>query len=462
MSTHHTPGDAAGEPGVARSIARIVSSQRPADLPELALDYAAMLIASTLASAAFGTSIKSAAITRRLAARQGGVPQSSLWFDDGAKLPVSLAARANAVTSDAAASDDSDLRNIVHPGTPLVATSLALGEKLGSSGEEVLAAIVLGYEAQYRVGSAVTPGFNTRGFHGSIVAVFGSAAAAARLLDLDEEAATHTIALAATSIGGMMAAANTSVSREYHAGLATMLGVEAALAASEGFTGEERIIEMPRGFIDLHGGGDAARALAGFGETWGILEELAIKVVPGAHQFHALAEAGAEAAIAGDVQPDEVERIIAAWPDATRLPGPIHPRNLVDMAHSAAYFVAAGVADRTFSWQHASMEKITDPVINALCDRVEIGAPPAVDAEKYRQGATVTVVTRDGRSFSATVFAPRGSASRGIGWEDIGSKYRALFPASGLDERRLEQSLEVIRGMRTQADVHGLIALLRR
>jgi hypothetical protein len=63
------------------------------------------------------------------------------------------AAQVNAVASDAAASDDNDLRNIVHAGTTLAATTLAVAERTGSSGEEVLAAIVLGYEAAGRRGS---------------------------------------------------------------------------------------------------------------------------------------------------------------------------------------------------------------------------------------------------------------------------------------------------------------------
>ena len=63
-------------------------------------------------------------------------------------MPVVYAAQVNAVMSDAAASDDSDLRTIVHCGTPLVATALAAAEHHGGTGEEVLAAIVVGYEAR--------------------------------------------------------------------------------------------------------------------------------------------------------------------------------------------------------------------------------------------------------------------------------------------------------------------------
>ena len=69
------------------------------------------------------------------------------------------------MTSDAAASDDSDLRNIVHAGTTLVATALATAERNAANGEEVLAPIVLGYEAAGRMGEAITPGFSGRGFH---------------------------------------------------------------------------------------------------------------------------------------------------------------------------------------------------------------------------------------------------------------------------------------------------------
>jgi 2-methylcitrate dehydratase PrpD len=47
------------------------------------------------------------------------------------------------------------------------------------------------------------------------------------------------------------------------------------------------------------------------------------------------------------------------------------------MAHSPAYFLAAGVADHDLSWAHATAAKITDPVIQQLLDKVRAGAPPS-------------------------------------------------------------------------------------
>ena len=230
---------------VARALAGFLTRTTVEDLPAPALDHAAMLIASTIASAAFGSGLQSAAIIRDLARERGGRPDASIWFDAGAKLPLAAAAQVNAVMSDAAACDDSDLRNIVHAGTPLTATSLALAERTGAGGEEVLAAIVLGYEAAGRIGEAITPGFRRSGFHGCLVAIFAAAVAAARLLRLDAEGMAQTIALSATSIGGLAAAANTSVAREYHAGLAAMLGIDAALAARARLQGRSRTSWKP-------------------------------------------------------------------------------------------------------------------------------------------------------------------------------------------------------------------------
>src|SRR5215475_1655722 len=243
---------------VARTLAAFLTQVSYADLPPQTIEHATMLIASTIASAAWGSGIASSGLIRALAREHGGTPEASLWFDSGPKLPVAEAARVNAVMSDAAASDDSDLRNIVHSGTTLVATSLAMAERTGARGQDVLAAIVLGYEASGRIGEAVTPGLRTRGFHGCLVSIFAGAVATGRLLGLDAARMTQAIALSATSIGGLMAAANTSVAREYHAGLAAMLGVQAALAAQRGYCAEEGIFETRLGFFEAYGGVEGA------------------------------------------------------------------------------------------------------------------------------------------------------------------------------------------------------------
>ena len=447
---------------VAGDIAAFVTRQRYADLPPKAIEHAEMLISSTIASASLGSTLESARIVRALELERGGKAEATLWFGAAEKLPVAAAARVNAMMSDAAASDDSDLRNIVHAGTTVCATSLAIAEKTGASGKDVLAAMVLGYEVAGRINGAMIGGLQKKGFHGCIVAIFAGAVAAGRLLKLSPSHMARAIALAATSMGGLHAAANTSVAREYHAGLAAMLGVNAAQAAGMGFLSEENILENEKGFFEVYGNQpDVSQVTGDFGKRWSILTDMGIKLVPGGHPSHAIAEAAANAAREGNVAPAEVETITIARPGFHALTGPQHPTDLIGVAHSPAYFAAAGVADRDFSWAHAFEDKINNPVIRGLLAKVRVAEPPTENLERYKSGAIVTITTRDGRSHSSTVYAPRGAAMLGIAWADVEGKYRALAPYAKFSGENLEASMKVIRNFREVRNVAELVSLLR-
>ena len=129
---------------------------------------------------------------------------------------------------------------------------LALGERLGSSGRDILTAMVCGYEVAGRISGPVSPDFRDRGHHGSAMAIFAAAVAAGKLLKLNVDQLTQTIALTATSASGLVKAADTSVAREYHAGLVTRAAIDAALAAQKGFIAEESVLEGPTGFLNVY------------------------------------------------------------------------------------------------------------------------------------------------------------------------------------------------------------------
>jgi len=240
-----------------------------------------------------------------------------------------------------------------------------------------------------------------------------------------------------------------------------MLGVQAALAAQRGYKAEEGILETHRGFFEVYGGTDGAGVVRELGQSWDIITDMAIKLMPGGHPSHALAEAAANAAREGDILPEAVESITVSRPGFTALTGPLHPTDLIDMAHSPAYFIAAGAADRDFSWRHATAEKIGDPVIHQMIDKIRVGIPPTDNASRYRQGATVTIRTKDGRTSTSTVFEPKGAAVRGINWHDVDTKYRTLVPLAGVPEPQIEASLAIIHDFRDVNQVSKLIDLLR-
>src|SRR5205807_6878931 len=273
-----------GTPNLALKFAQLLNRARFTDLPPKAVEHARMIIASTLASAGPGSLIDSARIVRELAKERGGKPEATVWFD-GAKLPLDQAARVNAMLSDAAASDDSDLRNVAHTGTTLTSTGLAIGERIGGTGEDLLCAMVTGYEAAGRIGEAL--GGDRQGFHASVIVAFGGVVAAARLLKLGDEQMAHAIGLTATTMGGLAIGTN-SWAREYQAGNAALCAVNAALAAGRGYTVNEDMLEAPRGFLSIFSGGkiDTERLTRDFGKRWDIVTYLAIKLAPGAHASH--------------------------------------------------------------------------------------------------------------------------------------------------------------------------------
>ena len=437
--------------------------QTPASaIPAIAMERAKMSLASTVASAAAGFQIESARIVRRVEVANAGAPRATVWFD-GTKLPLAGAARVNAVASDAAASDDSDLRSIAHIGSIASTTGIAVAEQMSSPGADLLAAMVLGYEIAGRIDESLTPGRLQHGFHGSVSTVFAAAVTAGRLLRLSVPQMAQAIALAATSIGGIAIAADTSWAREYHAGCSASAGIQAALAAQQGFQAELAVLEKPRGFLAAMGGQDLEAIDRDLGASWDIVTDMAIKLMPGAHPFHATAEAAADAARLAGVPAAAIDSIvISAAVQWTHLKGGPHPRNLVEAAHSLQYFVAASIADGGFGWQHMQEAKMADPVIATLQDKITFDpSPPSLpDRFPHHHGGTVIIRTLDGREFRSTCVAPRGSGPRGVDWADVEAKYRDLVPRSGLAQPAVEQSLALIKRLDTEDTVAGLTSLL--
>jgi len=456
----------AGPGSGALALAQILNRTKFGDLSPTAVKHAKMIIASTLASAASGSRIGSAGIVRTLAKEQGGKPEAVIWFD-GARLPVNEAARVNAMLSDAAASDDSDLRNVAHIGTCLTATGLAIGERVGATGQDMLCAMATGYEAAGRISEAVgrtgeaVSGNLGQGFHASIIVAFGGVVCAAKLLRLTDEQMRHAIGITATTMGGLSIGTN-SWAREYHAGNAALCAVNAALAAGRGYTVNADMLEAPGGFLAVFGGGRAeTKSLTReLNNQWEIDRFLAIKLLPGAHALQPAAEAAANAARQAKVPPDEVAKILVSGPQIRVRAGSKAPKDMIEAIHSLPYFVASAVADGDFSWVHVTPQKIDRPVVARLIGLVETDPSPNPVHYDWNWGATVTIVTKSGARFTSTVDAPRGSAPRTIEWSDVDAKYRALMPESSLPARRIEEILKTVHDFDQVQRVSQLTVLL--
>ncbi len=185
-------------------------------------------------------------------AEAGGAAQASV-IGHNARLPVLSAALINGAIGHALDYDDVNLSMPGHPSVAILPGLLALAEQRQSSGREVIAAFVAGYETACRIGSTLRPGHYNRGFHATgTVGVFGAAAACARLLGLDAEATARALGIAGTQAAGLKSQFGT-MCKPFHAGKASQSGLLAARLAARGFSSRPDLVECEQGFALTHG-----------------------------------------------------------------------------------------------------------------------------------------------------------------------------------------------------------------
>jgi len=146
--------------------------------------------------------------------------------------------------------DDLHRASVTHPGCVVVPAALSLGEKNGASADKVLAAILHGFEAMCRIGAAVGPSHYKVWHNTATCGPYGSAMAAATLLDLDREQTTNALGNAGTQSSGLWQFIETgAMSKHLHAGRACESGLLAAELAAHGFTGSPQILEGEKGMF---------------------------------------------------------------------------------------------------------------------------------------------------------------------------------------------------------------------
>lgn len=174
------------------------------------------------------------------------------FFDDRALTPGD-AAFANATLFHARVQDDAHPAG--HVGVVVAPTALAMAEAAGTGGGDMLAAIVAGYEVALRIGRDHATDSSTRGFRTTpIYGVFGAAAVAGRLLELDQARMTHALALAANMAGGLRDYSDAgSEDFPFQAGTAARNGITAALLAQAGATSAPSALDGKAGFFRAYG-----------------------------------------------------------------------------------------------------------------------------------------------------------------------------------------------------------------
>ena len=359
-------------------------------------------------------------------------PGSSLIFATDTRTSALDAALVNGVASHAL--DYDDVSGILggHPSVTLIPAMLALGEQLGSTGRDLALAYVVGFETECRIARGVHFHHYDKGWHPTAtLGIFGTVAAAARLLRLTQDQTAMALGLAASLASGLKANFGT-MTKPLHVGHTARNGLFAALMVQQGFTANPAALEARQGFLDVFNGPgtyDVDRILA---DWYAPLEvegggEPGLKPYPCCGSTHASINRMIHLARTHDLSPDCVAKI-EIMPHARRLPHTNNPdpRTPLGAKFSIQYAVARALADRAVRLEHFEGEAHFDPVIRDLMARTEARQHPDMpDASPLQWGAEVVVTTRDGQCLASRLddFERRGPGGQPMSSEELWEKF---------------------------------------
>ena len=439
-------------PGITPALARFVVDTRWEDIPERARHEAKRALLNFFAVALAGCRTEPVELALQTLAEFSGGRQATV-IGRRERLDALGAAFLNGAGANVFDFCDTHLPTVVHPTAPLAPALLALAELQRVSGPELLAAFVLGFEIECRVGLAVSPGHYPRGWHiTSTCGVFGSAAGAARLLGLSAERTVWALGSAATQSGGLCECLGWPA-KSVSVGNAARNGLLAALLAAKGFSGPAEPIAGAQGFLAAMGEPPNWPALTDrLGETWEVTEN-SLKPYPSGLVIHPVLDC------ALDWRQQNPEAVVARVAvrgnpllvQRTDRPNVATGREAqVSLQHAVAAALVVG---------KAGLGQFTDacvdhPEVRAMRQRIEVAGDPAISTI----AAEVDLWTADGRKHSVSTRAARGSTANPLTDSDIERKLidEARSWRADHDVRPL---IDAVWTLDTSADVSGLAGM---
>jgi 2-methylcitrate dehydratase PrpD len=241
---------------VSRRFARWASRLKFEDLPPAVIDKAQALLLHALVGGLLGANSSSArAVVEETLVEEGRSDGATVFHTDRRASRIG-AAFANAELIHASFLFDS-YRMLTHPGPVIVPAALAQAQLEQRSGQDLLVALVAGYELTCRLADEFIPSTAARGFRPSpLFATLGAALTCGLLMGLDEDRLVTAIALGANFASGLNEGPRTGSNELLlHEPQATRNGVFAAMMARSGhIRGSETSLEGRAGFFNAFTG----------------------------------------------------------------------------------------------------------------------------------------------------------------------------------------------------------------
>jgi 2-methylcitrate dehydratase PrpD len=345
---------------------------------------------------------------------------ASVWFS-GTRLHAAGAALANAAAASALDLDDGHRAAGGHPGAAIIPAALALAETGACSGQDLVSAVVLGYEAAVRVAAARD--FRTlETLSSGRWCAYGVVAAGGRLRRMPPARLAQAMSIAGVLSPGLAAAGYSSVmGNQVKEGIpwATFLGVVALDLAEKGFTGPTDILDHPAHY-------DRHRMVEGLGERFAI-EEVYFKPYACCRWIHSALDGLLSLMAEYRLRADEIHKAtVSTFERALRLNNYADPDTLEAAQYSIPFCLAAAAREGKGALSPLPESLLGRRDIVDLAKRVELRLDPALDRRFPAQvPARVTLETGGGR-FERLVEHPLGDRANPMDLAALAEKFRGL------------------------------------
>ncbi|KAK5949203.1 hypothetical protein OHC33_009744 [Knufia fluminis] len=404
----------------------------------------------------------------------------------GQSHPPHYAALLNATYGHSLDFDDTHAVSSLHAGVTAIATALAEAEhQLRNNtstltSDDILLAILLGYETTIRIGVALSTSSYSRGFHNTSTAgIFGAVAVLSSLRHLTPECISNAFGLAGSkAAGSMQYLANGSHNKRLHPGFAAHDAFLCVSLAEAGVIGADKIIEGDLGLLQAYTDRDRhavdyERLTSDLGNRWEFTDS-ALKPYAGCRMTHSFIELADSLGSSlrdgkwsdkGASGIQSIKKIRCTMPKANMilvgqpLPNKIHPENIVDAQFSAYYQVANAVV---YGGTHdmAAYDRLKDQAVREMCDKIECVVDEGMKGMSGRMdvflvdenGEVVEVVRRE-------MGEPLGERSHPFVREKVNEKFMGLMgPVYG--EERSGEIMGVIDNIGKEGEEGSLLKLM--
>lgn len=349
-------------------------------------------------------------------------------------------------------------REPAHPSDNIPAC-WAVGQVVGAPGREIITAIALAYEVQCRLCDAAS--LRAHGWDHVYYGALSSALAAAKLYGLSVEQMVHTLGLAGVcnfatrqtrtgQISDWKACAFSNAARN---------AVFAAGLARLGMTGPNEIFEGPRGLFRMVTGPFELKWAAGSND-W-MINRTYIKYWPAEYHSQSAIDAclqlRPQIGDAKNIQSIRVESFEAAVSIIGSEPEKWRPTSRETADHSMGFCMACALLDGDVTRASFSDEKIRDPQVLGLLDRITIVETPECNAG-YPDGIpnNIILTLNDGRTLAKKVSYPRGHAGNPMTDDEVFAKFRRLA-AGVVSDATMQRIIDAAMSLDELRDLRPLL-----